>query len=91
MLHVVVIVSKTDFFTTLCQTIGKEISSLGPAIAKAILTNFHEITMAIERNMSQVNLVSIIIILHTTNVSYFASFQISTLQTLAYFQNALTF
>lgn len=53
MQHVVMPVSKTDFFTTLCQNIGKEISSLGPAIAKAISTNSDGIAMAIARNMSQ--------------------------------------
>ena len=80
MLHVGIIVSKIDFFTTLCENIGKEISSLGPPIAKGISTNYDGIAMAIARNMSQVNIVSIISILHTANVSYFASFQISTLQ-----------
>lgn len=53
MQHVVMPVSKNDFFTALCQNVGKDISYLGPAIAKAISTNSDGIAMAIARNMSQ--------------------------------------
>lgn len=53
MQHVAMPVSKNDFFTALCQNVGKEISSQGPVIAKAISTNSDGIAMAIARNMSQ--------------------------------------
>ena len=61
MQHVVMLVSKNELFTALCQNVGKEISSQGPVIAKAISTNSDRIAMAIARNMSQVNLISFII------------------------------
>eukprot|EP01018_Ginkgo_biloba_P017070 Gb_09133 [translate_table: standard] len=72
--HLVPPFSKNDLPSALYQTISKEISYLGPAIARSITSSSDRMITAIASNMSQVKLVCVIASFHLCSApSYFPS------------------